>query len=86
MISRTIASLLLVAVSSASLLGCAATYGSGSIGASTNLAPKAVPPQGGKFWVEADADYLDRYACSDGTPLICSRSSRLQRTVDCVCR
>lgn len=33
-----------------------------------------------------DVDYLDRYACASGTPLICSCSSTKLGTCDCSCR
>lgn len=35
--------------------------------------------------LDIQRDYLDRYTCTDGKPLMCTCRSRLSTTCDCAC-
>jgi hypothetical protein len=50
------------------------------------LAPEKVPYFLGSRPVTVDdADYLDRYACANGKPLICQRTSTRLSSAECKC-
>jgi hypothetical protein len=57
--------------------------------ACTSFTP--VPPQGMPHFIGAkhvtikDDDYLERYACANGKPMVCTRTSRVLGTSDCQC-
>jgi hypothetical protein len=72
----------LVTLSALLLDGCA------SIGQSTlNVAQPARQDQTYFFrgFKTVDTDYIGRYACADGQPLICSCTSLHARSCDCRC-
>ena len=61
------------------LVGCATSFQSTS---------SVTPPQ--QLYIfrglkTVDRDYMDRYACPDGRPLICTCSSLHSRSCDCSC-
>jgi hypothetical protein len=76
--SRT-KSMLLAVMSAAPLFGCAAAEPSGlsSLGSQPYFLGAVPRP--------VDRDYLYRYACADGEPVVCRCDSLLGRTCDCQC-
>jgi hypothetical protein len=81
-----------VALSAPLLTACAvssSTTGSGS--ASSTTFSTSVSAQNTPYFIRGkhvtvDAAYLDRYACANGLPLVCQRTSRfLSSPADCQC-
>jgi hypothetical protein len=76
---------------SAPLLACSISGSTTGTGAArfTSL-PTTFPPQDAPYFISrrsvfVDTDYVDRYACPDGLPLVCERTSRIS-TATCTCR
>jgi hypothetical protein len=72
---RTLALLLLAPVS---LSACMATSFTGGV-------PSEAPHFIGSSPVQVDRDYIDRYACKNGTPLECRCYSLYFGMCDCAC-
>ena len=78
--------LIFIAALSAALLdGCA--IGGPSALNFAHAAQPALPDQTYYFrgLKTVDTEYIDRYACADGRPLVCSCTSLHARTCDCSC-
>lgn len=79
-----------VVMLSAALLSACTSIGQSSLTRSS-LTPSSlmlgseVPYFISKTRVFIDADYIDRYACADGTLMTCERTSRISATAMCRC-
>ena len=71
----------LAALSAVSFGGCT------TIGQSTSSLAPPTPQDTYYFrgFRTVDTDYIGRYACADGSVLLCSCTSRRARTCDCWC-
>jgi hypothetical protein len=79
-----------VVMLSAGLLGACTSIGSSGVTSPTGTQSSvmfggSVPYVVGKRRFLVDADYLDRYVCADGRPMVCVRSSRLATDLMCTC-
>lgn len=69
----------LVVLSVAVLAAC-------TTGGSSTVLPQNAPYFIGMRYVTVDdTDYLDRYACANGTPIVCRRTSTRLGIAECAC-